>query len=185
MKNIVKIGIRLFLVFITFNFINSFSVTVLNFINGFRVNNRYEIKTSEFINAIIPFFVIWAIYIIILIILWMKSEKISVKIVGEKDYDTINLSLNMENLLSIGIILLSLYLIIDTIPKLFAYIANYIVNKTRFVQDYIKNYTISQIIEIMGIIIKIIVSVVLIKHRNDIVIFLNKKQDNKNKSNVA
>jgi hypothetical protein len=184
MKKIIKIAIRIFLIFITFNFINHFSITVLNFINGFKINNRYEIQISEFINAIIPFFVVWTIYIIVLIILWVKSEKISIKIVGENDHEYINLALNMENILSTGIILLGLYLIIDTIPKLFAYIANYIVNKTRFVQDYIKNYTISQIVEIIGIIIKIIVSVMLIKRRNNIIKLLNKK-DNEGKSNAA
>jgi hypothetical protein len=174
-KNIVKIATRLFLIFTTFNFINSFSSTVLNFINGFRINNHYEIQNPEFINAIIPFLVIWIIYITVLIILWIKSEKISIKIIGKNDPGDVNLSLNMENILSVGIILLSIYLIIDTIPKLFSYVTNYIVNRTRFVQDYIKNYTISQMIEILGIIIKIIVSAILIKYRNNIIKVLNKK----------
>jgi hypothetical protein len=175
MKNIIKVAIRIFLIFITFNFINSFSITVLNFINGFRINNHYEIQTSEFINVLIPFFITWILYIIVLIILWVKSEKISIKIIGEDNYEDINLSLGMENILSVGIIILSFYLIIDTIPTLFAYVANYIINKTRFVQDYMKNYTISQVVEVIGIIVKIIVSIMIIKYRNNIVKLLNKR----------
>ncbi|MDR1229799.1 MAG: hypothetical protein LBK61_00190 [Spirochaetaceae bacterium] len=116
MKNIIKISIRLFLIFIIFNFIHSFSVTVLNFINSFRINNHYEIQTSEFINALIPFFVIWVMCITVLIILWIKSEKISIKIIGENNPEDMNLSLNMENILSIGIILLS-----ELVPKLIDY----------------------------------------------------------------
>jgi glycerol-3-phosphate acyltransferase PlsY len=121
----------------------------------------------------------------VLIILWTKSEKISIKIAGEANSKDINLSLNTENLLSTGIVILSLYLIVDTIPKLFSFTANYIVNKTRFTQDYIKNYTISQIVEILGIIIKISVSIMLIRHRNNIVNLLNKKKDRKNESNIV
>jgi hypothetical protein len=61
MKNIIKISIRLFLVFALFNFMNAFSLTALNLINVFRINDTYEIQASEFIGILTPFLIIWTI----------------------------------------------------------------------------------------------------------------------------
>jgi hypothetical protein len=116
--------------------------------------------------------------------LWTKSETISQKLIGNSQIENINITLDFKNALSIGIILIGIFIIIDAIPKLFSYLSNFVISKTRFVdKNFSKTYTIKEIVEIIGILIKIIVSFLIIKQKNEII---NKIIEiNKDKSNNA
>ena len=94
------------------------------------------------------------------------------------------MTLDFGNILSVGLIVIGVYLFINSIPRLFSYLSNFAISKTRFVdKDYLREYTIKEIVEIIGIIIKIITSYMLIKYNNKIV---NKIIEIKSeKSNVA
>jgi hypothetical protein len=186
MKTIIKLSIRVFLFFTLFEFINIFSASITNFIGWNKYNQTlmYEIGKLEILRMYFPFIIIWCIYIILIITLWIKSEIISEKIIGNSLIENINITLDFKNAISVGIILMGIYLIIDTIPKLFSYLSNVIISKTRFVdKEYLKNYTIKEIVEIIGIIIKMIMSYLLIKYRD--VLISKIMEINKGKSNVA
>ncbi|MCL2720744.1 MAG: hypothetical protein FWD47_05340, partial [Treponema sp.] len=100
---------------------------------------------------------------------------------NNQEFEKINLDFN--NILSIGLIILGIYLIISSLPVLFSYTSNYIVSKTRFVNNeyFLKEYSIKDVIEIIGIIIKIIVSYIIIRYNNKIIDkinYLKNKQSN-------
>jgi hypothetical protein len=140
------------------------------------------ISIIDSIGAFLPFIVVWCIYLAIVTILWIKSESIANKIVGINQQENINITLGYEDILSIGLVILGFYLIIDSLPKLFSYISNFVISKSRFVDiDYLNGYTIKEIVEIIGIIVKMIISFVIIKNKDNVV----KKvmEINKSKSN--
>jgi len=193
MNVIVKICIRLFLLFTVFKFINTFITSVANFISWlgfFKVEIKMRNIDTNDINIIdalllhIPFILLWFGGIILIIFLWKKSEKIANKIVGKNEIEIDKINIDYNKLLSIGLIVIGVYLIIDTLPILFSYISNYIVSKTRFVdKDYLKEWSIKSVIEIIGVAIKIIISFVIIRYNDKVV---EKIIDLKNKqSNVA
>ena len=73
--------------------------------------------------------------------------------------------MTFQSVLSIGIILIGIYLIVSSIPGLFSYLSNWTVNKTRFIdRDFVRDFTIRQIIEIIGIMIKLVIAFLIIKY---------------------
>ena len=102
MKNIITISIRIFLVFTIFQFINGFSLSFGNFIgwNEYNLGISPDIETVELLKMYLPFICLWIVYLAIVILLWIKSEAISDKIIGKSEFDTINITLNYENALS-------------------------------------------------------------------------------------
>ena len=185
MKGIIKISIRLFLVFNIFNFINNLASSINNFISWYKYieTNSSDMKIIEIIELYLPFIIVWCIFIFIIIILWIKTENISDKIISASKIDNINITLDYENILSLCIIILGIYLILDALPRTFSYLGNLLISKSRFVdKDYLKEYTIKEIVEIIGILLKIFTAFIIIKHNRKIIkkiIELNKK------SNVA
>jgi len=172
MKTIIKLSIRVFLIFKFFSFINTFSLSIMNFIGWNKYNQMFidGIGKIEILKMYLPYITIWCIYIILIITLWIKSEAISKKIIGNSQIENINITLDFKNALSVGIILMGIFLFIDTIPKLFSYLSNFAISKTRFVdKDYLRTYTIKEIVEIIGIIIKMIVSFLLIRQKDAII----------------
>jgi hypothetical protein len=186
MNKIIKISIRLFLIFIVFQSINTFAVSFHNFISWNEIYKNYQeaINAFEILKLYLPFITVWVIYLFVVIFLWIKSDFITNKIVGENKLEIMNISLDYKNILSVGLIVLGVYLFIDSIPRLFSYISNFAINKTRFVdRDFLRAYTIKEIVEIIGIIIKMITSIMLIKYNEKIIL---KIYEIKNKeSNVA
>ena len=187
MKNIAKICIRLFLLFNVFQFINNFLTSIGNYFSVMQLYNfqmgGHNINQIDVIMAYLPFILLWIFFIILIIILWKKSEKIANKIVGNNNQEFEKINLDFNNILSIGLIILGIYLIISSLPVLFSYTSNYIVSKTRFVNNeyFLKEYSIKDVIEIIGIIIKIIVSYIIIRYNNKIIDkinYLKNKQSN-------
>jgi len=172
MNNLIKISIRLFLIFFIFEFVNNLAASINNFIEWNNYNEIYQNNVSAFevIISLVPFIIVWFIYLFIAIFLWKKSEYIANKIIGNNQVQNINLTLDFGNILSVGLIVIGVYLFINSIPRLFSYLSNFAISKTRFVdKDYLREYTIKEIVEIIGIIIKIITSYMLIKYNNKIV----------------
>jgi hypothetical protein len=151
-----------------------------------KYNQAFQISMTkiEMIKEYLPFFIIWCIYIFIIAVLWIKSKIIADKIIGKSQLENINITLNYKSALSVGIILIGIYLIIDIIPMLFSYLSNIIISKSRFVdKDFLKQYTIKEVVEMIGIGAKIIVGLLIIKYNGNII---NKIiEANKDKSNIA
>jgi hypothetical protein len=132
----------------------------------------------------IPFVLLWCGGIILIIFLWKKSESIANKIVGINEIEIEKINIDYNKILSISLIVIGIFLIIDTLPILFSYLSNYIVSKTRFVdRDFLREWSIKSVIEIIGVAIKMIISFVLIRYNDKVV---EKIDSIKNKqSNVA
>lgn len=172
MKKIIKLAIRLFLAINIFQVTYNFALSVGNAIN---MNRMSDIDKTENINIFSTSIFPWCIYLVIVVILWIKSGQIAKLIVGNDDIDNIHLALDYESVLSIGIIILCLYFIIDASSLLFYYISNYVISKSNSVNGYLSNDpTTRQAIDIMRILVKIILSVIGIKYRGKIINLLNK-----------
>jgi hypothetical protein len=140
-------------------------------------------KIIEFAELYLPFIIVWCIFIFITIILWIKTEDISDKIISINKFDSINITLDFENALSLGIIILGIYLILDTLPRAFSYLSNLLISQSRFVdRDFLREYTIKEIVEIIGILLKIFGAFIVIRHNRKIV---KKIIEINNKSNTA
>jgi heme/copper-type cytochrome/quinol oxidase subunit 2 len=150
----------------------------------YRVHQGININQIEVFLQYIPFILLWCFYLVLVIILWKKSEKIANKIVGEDKQDINNVDFDYNRILSTGLIVLGIFIIIDTLPVLFSYISNYVVSKTRFGNnDFLREFSIKSVIEIIGIIIKIIISFVIIVYNDKVIEKINNFRNKK--SNVA
>jgi hypothetical protein len=159
-------------------------MSIYNLINWNKSLYQNNITNTEIVIAYLPFILVWCIYVSVIIHLWKKSEIIANKIVGINQLDSINIVLDYGNILSVGLIILGIYLIFDSLPKLFSYIANFVISKTRFVdKDFLREYTIKEIVEMTGIAIKIVMAFSIIKYNEKIVKKI--KLMSENKSNVV
>ena len=164
MTKIIKMSIRLFLVFTVFSFINSFILSVNNIVVMYR-QSIYSIDLDIF--SFLPFILTWIIYFVIITLLWKKSYTIAQKIVGEDISENINFTLNYREALSVGIVILGIFLFFEPLPRLFSYIANYVTSRSRFVdREFLRQYRIREVIEMIGIGVRMFLSILLIKHKN-------------------
>lgn len=171
MKGLINISIKIFLLFNIFNFLTSFFLSLHNFISHYKINkDLYEINIIEDIKMYVPFVLICCLYILIIIFMWTKTEYISNKIINTNKIENLNFTLDYKNALSIGLIILSIYLIISSFPRIFSYLSNWLISKSRFVdKDYLKDYTIREVVELFGIFVKILASYLLIKYNENII----------------
>ncbi|MDR0457024.1 MAG: hypothetical protein LBH20_10130 [Treponema sp.] len=106
LKNIIKISIRLFLVFTIFQFMTGFTASwtyLFNLykikidINGVTFNNITEniiMDKFDIFRIFLQFIITWCINLAVLIILWIKSEKISQFIIGKNNIENIEVALS-------------------------------------------------------------------------------------------
>ena len=168
MTKIIKMSIRIFLIFTVFRFINSFILSINTIILLYRESSIYNANLN--IVTFLPFILTWIFYITIVIVLWKNSNIIAKKIIEEDISENINITLNYKEALSLGIIILGIFLFFEPLPRLFSYIANFVTSKSRFVErDFLREYRIKEVIEMIGIGIKMFLSFLLIKNKNWII----------------
>ena len=65
MNNLIKISIRLFLIFFIFEFVNNLAASINNFIEWNNYNEIYQNNVSAFevIISLVPFIIVWFIFI--------------------------------------------------------------------------------------------------------------------------
>jgi hypothetical protein len=107
MKKILNLAIRLTVVFQSIYYIFFY----LNYLRGFYDSATANL-TRYLLNYVVPFF----IFIILLCIFWIYSNKISEKIIGNNDEYLINI--NYKEILSIVIIVLGISFLIDNMGSL-------------------------------------------------------------------
>jgi hypothetical protein len=195
LKNIIKISIRLFLVFTIFQFISLFTTSWAYLINLYgikidmsgvtfnKITESIVMDKYDIFRIFLQFIIIWCINLTLLIILWIKSEKISELIIGKNNIENIEVTLGSENILSIGLCIVCTYFIIDNLPKLLHYVSNDIILYTKSYNENAELYISSNVyFYLLEPLIKIIISFIGIRYREKIMkIFMN----NKNKSNNA
>ena len=168
MQNFIKISIRLFLIFTIFRFLNSFALLINNTIAVVTQDPMFGYYID--IKIFLPFIISSIVYFTIVILLWKKSEVISKKIVGDNDIENITISLDYNKILSFGIIILGIFLLIFPIPRIFSYAANFVVARSRFVDDtFIREMRIRDVIEIIGIGLKMMAGYLIIKYNDKVI----------------
>ena len=194
LKNIIRISIRLFLVFTIFQFMSVFTSSWTYLVNlyGIKINmdginfsniaeNIIMDKTDIF-KIFLQFIITWCINLAVIIILWVKSEEISELIIGKNNIENVEMKLDAENILSAALCILCIYFIIENLPKLFHYVSNYISFCVKLFNKNTEIFISSHLhFGLLEVLFKIIISIIGIRYREKIVKIIN--INNKNKSN--
>jgi len=195
LKNIIKISIRLFLVFNIFQFINLFTTSWAYMVNLYgikidmtgvtfnEITENIVMDKFDIYKIFLQFIITWCVNLAILIILWVKSEKISALIIGKNNIENIEMALASEALLSAGLCIICTYFIIDSFPRLLYYVSNYIIPFTKLLHENVKIHISSSVyFDCLEPLLKIIISIIGIRYREKIIkkIYIN---NNKNGSN--
>jgi len=194
LKNIIKISIRLFLIFTAFQFISLFTTSWTYLINLYgikidmtgitfnKITESIVMDKFDIFRIFLQFIITWCVNLALLIILWFKSEKISELIIGKNNIENIEVALDSENLLSVGLCIICTYFIIDSLPRLLHYVSNYIIFYTKLSNENVKiNISSHVYFDLLEPLLKIIISIIVIRYREKIIkiIYIN---NNKNKS---
>jgi len=195
LKNIIKISIRLFLLFTIFQFITSFTLSWTYLVNLYgikidmsgvtfnKITESIVMDKYDIFRIFLQFIITWCINLTLLIILWIKSENISGLIIGKNNIENMEMTLDFESILSAGLCIICTYFIIDSLPKLLHYVSNYIIFYAKLFNENANQYISTNVyFDLMEPLLKIIISVIGIRYRENIVkkIYLN---INKSKSN--
>jgi hypothetical protein len=117
MKELIRVGIRLLVIYAAFLFVNS-----LPGIAAYEVV-RSQLATQAGANQpaipVAAYVVSWIVYLAFLLLLWTKAAAISsIVLIHRGEPVTLGVDLDYEKLLSVGLAMLSVYLLITSIPDL-------------------------------------------------------------------
>jgi hypothetical protein len=195
LKNIIKISIRLFILFWIFQFISVYAST-LNYLlnlynikidmNGINVDipDNLLMDKQDIFNIFLRFIITVCANLAIFVILWIKNEKVANAIIGKNDIENVQMTpLDSENILSIGLCVICIYFFIESVTKLLYHTS---INIIYFVKKLDKNTKVHVFPEhylvFPELLLKLIMSIVGIKYREKIVKKIN-INNGKNKSN--
>jgi len=195
LKNIIKISIRLFIIFWIFQFIIMFTGSwtyLVNLykikidINGINIDNLQGIAMDkqDIFRIFLQFIITWCLNLAVIVILWIKSEKVAEAIIGKNDIENVQMTtLDTESILSAGLCIICVYFFVDNVVKLLYNISTYIITLTKIINKNAEIYLSSFFhFNFLEVLLKIIMSIIGIRYREKIVKKINIKND-KNKSN--
>jgi hypothetical protein len=125
--------------------------------------------------TIIAFIIEKIIYILLPVIFWLNHENISNKIIGKIPDEQILLNLNYKELLSFGIIILSLLIIVLRIPMILTLIIHNISNYLSSPHWNWKSYFIEFISQLISQLLAIIIPILFIKNREKLIEIIYKE----------
>jgi hypothetical protein len=181
LKNLIKLILRLFLIASLFHFIFNYLSTLGNHVwmNEliFIFDDMKIIDSNKVLKIFLGTIIQWCLTFIIFFVLYNKTEKLSEIIIGDDNDENIHLSLGYESILSVGIIILCLYFIFDTLPRYIFSVSDFFITKSSNIDYDIVNYTIGRGIDMIGYSIIIASSIIGIKYNRKIVkIIVNGKK---------
>lgn len=172
LKNIARIAIKLFIIYLIFIFIGHFYQTLLTIISAIKNNH---LGLLGIFKSTSPFLVTWILYILFLIFIWKKSDLLAEKVNKDIEFSNDGNNLNFEEALNIGVILLGLFVLVDTLPELIRSLTLFFVNYSYFKDfSFTPESNIRQIIHFITQIFKIILGLVLINSNSKITEFFSK-----------
>jgi len=187
LKNVIKISIRLFIIFWIFQFLTMFTTSWNYLVNLYGI----EIDTSgvyfdnvldgiamdkqDIFRIFLQFIITWCLNIAVIVILWIKSEKVAKAIIGKNDIENVQMTpLDSESILSIGLCIICVFFFIDSVTRLLYYISNYIISFTQIINKdteiYFSSVTFFSFLELL---FKLIMSIIGIRYREKIVKKIN------------
>jgi hypothetical protein len=139
---------------------------------------------QDIFKIFLQFIITWCLNIAVIVILWIKSEKVAKAIIGKNDIENIQMTpLDSESILSIGLCIICVYFFIDSVTRLLYYISDYIISFTQIVNKGTEIYFSSiSFFNFLELLLKLIMSIIGIRYREKIVKKINVK-DYKNKPN--
>ena len=129
------------------------------------VHNSVGFEPSEVWSAYFPYVGISLVYLALLVLLWFGAGRIATRIVGGSDAEPSLLGMGERSVLKIGLLILGIYLLLDTIPEIVRWFANYIATKRQYQslnQIVPREVRTSQTIGILWVATRVFLSVVLI-----------------------
>ncbi len=179
MNKIISAVIRLLVLYTIFIVIGQipFAISSIFSIIEAVTNSQNDIFNNilQFIVSLIPFIITWILYIAFLIFMWTNNEKISDYLTRKIDpLAKIDIKINQENLLKIALIILSVYIIITSIPEFIHQVLSSIIMKNRYPAETSNSLNLRNASQIIATIIKITISVSIIKNINRFIKFLNR-----------
>lgn len=129
MRLLAKVAIRLFVVYSLVSFVDSLGTMASQIVT---VRNTAGFEPSEVWNAYFPYVGIWISYLALLVLLWFGAGRIAARIVGDTDAETNLLGMGEHSALKVGLFILGIYLLLDTIPEAVRWFASYITTKRQY-----------------------------------------------------
>jgi hypothetical protein len=196
LKNIIKISIRLFILFWIFQFISIYASTLNYWINlynikidmnGINIDNIPDnllMDKQDIFNMFLRFIITVCANLAIVVILWIKNEKVANAIIGKNDIENVQItSLDSENILSIGLCVICIYFFIESVTKLLYHISLDMIYAVKTFDENTKVYVSPEHYLIFPeLLLKLIMSIVGIRYKEKIVKKIN-INNGKNKSN--
>ena len=189
LKNIIKISIRLFIIFWILQFLTMFTTSWNYLVNlysieidmsGVYFNNILDgiaMDKQDIFRIFLQFIITWCFNIAVIVILWIKSEKLAKAIIGKNDIENVQMiTLDTESILSAGLCIICVYFFVDNVVKLLYNISTYIITLTKIINGNAEIYLSSFFhFNFMEVLLKIIMSIIGIRYREKIVkkIYIN------------
>jgi hypothetical protein len=155
-------------------------------INGIDIGNLQGIAMDkqDIFRIFLQFIITWCLNLAVIVILWIKSEKVAKAIIGKNDIENIQMTpLDSESILSIGLCIICIYFFIDSVTKLLYYISLYMSLISKLFNENAEIHLASAAhFGFLELLLKLVISIIGIRYREKIVKKINIK-DGKNKSN--
>ena len=174
MKNFAKIAIRLFVIYLIFLFFSSLQQSLPSFIN---ILQNKVVGVSQILMSLLPYAGIWIVYILFLVFLWKKSGSIAEKVNNGIEFSENYNQLDFQKSLNIGIIILGIFIIIETIPDFFQSLSLFFINNTYYKDStFTGDLNVRQLIHFATQILKLVLGLVLINRNRKITDFFSSKE---------
>jgi hypothetical protein len=127
--------------------------------------NHIQLNTDKLLIKVFAKIIMQCIlFIITFIIFWIKTEKISKIIMKDNDMENINLTLSYDNILSVWINFLCIYIFLDSLPRFIFNISDFFLIESKPI-----NYIIGRSIDMLAYEVMIILSIIGIKHNKKLI----------------
>lgn len=177
MRAIVFSVVRLFVVFSVVRLIGAIPSTFSSVMtySGSIVKPNYVFRVD------IPYFLAWLLYAAVLALIWFKAEAIIQAVVGTRHESRLSWGgIELRDLIEAGLIILGLYVIIDSLPELVNHLGFFLYLHIRHVPaDLAARTTSREGIALLGVMLKVAFASFLIAKRSLISGIVNqaKKRD--------
>ncbi len=181
MNKIIRAVLRLFVIYTIFIVINQIPYAIGSVLSIWKSLNdpsyTFAQNLLQVILSFVPFIITWVAYIAFLVIVWTRSDKLSEYIANKVDpSNSINININYDNLIKIALITLASYIIIMSIPELISPVLSAIILKNRYPVETANLYNTQNVIKLISTIIKVAISVLVIKFIGKLTSFINTQQ---------
>lgn len=163
MKTLVTVAIRLFVLFAIIHFVGSLGFTVISYAHTIG-QPRVTALPLQRIDALE--LIVWLVYLGVVVLVWIKAQALTDLMFKGTRSQTEKLDFAPQILLEIGVTILAIYLVIETVPQLIIWGGNLLAVKSQFIPQGLPNqWKIREAAGVLAVILKMALAVFLIADR--------------------